>query len=41
MQRMFVAKVTVRTHLAAIVGKFRVADRAEAVDLLREAPGAG
>jgi DNA-binding NarL/FixJ family response regulator len=35
-QRMFVAKVTIRTHLAAIVRKLGVADRAEAVDLLRK-----
>jgi DNA-binding NarL/FixJ family response regulator len=34
-QRMFVAKVTVRTHLAAIVRKLGVANRAEAVHLLR------
>jgi two-component system, NarL family, nitrate/nitrite response regulator NarL len=34
-ERMFVAKVTVRTHLAAIVRKLGVADRAEAVQLLR------
>jgi DNA-binding NarL/FixJ family response regulator len=35
-QRMFVAKVTVRTYLAAIVRKLGVHDRAEAIHLLRK-----
>ena len=40
-ERMFVADVTVRTHLASIVRKLGVADRAEAVHVLRKHLGPG
>ncbi|WP_448625209.1 response regulator [Geodermatophilus sp. URMC 64] len=38
-QRLFLAQVTVRTHIAAILRKLRVTDRAAAIKLAREASG--
>ncbi len=40
-RRLFVADVTVRTHVAAVVRKLGVTDRSEAVRVLRDALGVG